>query len=206
MGKRTKTRRHLHRAFYQCWRNILSKGRRSRLLKKFCIISISKDLFSDGNSIVHFFFKYQGETKNLEIDLKFFFYLSKSQMAEQTNLQNNDYFNCFVNGSKSRRTDYRFFSDEGTVSNENKNCQCCSVQTWSSYLGESSEEPLTCSGVLTSGESTCSSVTSTMPSRSSSDVLLSPKSSKCSSSPPIRVTMAGWWPWSSEFRENLEEA
>lgn len=73
----------------------------------------------------------------------------------------------------------------------------------SSYLGESSEEPLTCSGDFTRLESPWSSDPSTLLSSSNSEVLLSPKSSKCSSSPPMTVTKVGWWLWSSEFRENL---
>lgn len=71
-----------------------------------------------------------------------------------------------------------------------------------SYLGESSEEPLTCSGDCAGGESPAPSDPSTLFSRSSSELLLSPKSSKLSSSPPMTVTSE--WLWSSGFNENLQ--
>lgn len=80
-----------------------------------------------------------------------------------------------------------------------------SVEKMSTYLGDSREEPLTCSGGCRSWESFGCSVPSTVLSRSSSEVLLSPKSSKCSSSPPMTVSKAGLWLWSSEFRENLRD-
>lgn len=89
-------------------------------------------------------------------------------------------------------------------------CQrCCgcvsSVRKTVSYLGESSAEPLTCSGVCSRGEPPCCSVPSVLLSRSNSEVLLSPKSSKCSSSPPMTVTKVGLWLWSSELRVNLSD-
>lgn len=76
-----------------------------------------------------------------------------------------------------------------------------SLQQTSSYLGDRSEEPSTCSSGWASGASPSPSVPSTVLSSSNSEVLLSPKSSKCSSSPPMTVTRE--WLWSSEFRENL---
>lgn len=72
------------------------------------------------------------------------------------------------------------------------------------YLGERSKQPLTCSGVWRKEEPLPPSVSSALVSSSSSEVLLSPKSSKCSSSPPITIPRE--WPWSSEVRENLGEA
>lgn len=72
----------------------------------------------------------------------------------------------------------------------------------SSYLGERNAEPLTCSGVCVRWESPSPSGPSVVLSSSNSEVLLSPKSSKCSSSPPMTVTRE--WLWSSEFRENLK--
>lgn len=70
-----------------------------------------------------------------------------------------------------------------------------------SYLGETTAEPLLCSGGWEREESPSTMEPSTLLSSRSSDVLLSPKSSKCSSSPLMTVTKE--WLWSSEFRENL---